>query len=59
MAAKLTVRKELKDTFVDCDFHGASIRVDLATASQEHLTYLKELGADIFETTEKVDKEKK
>ena len=55
--AKLIVRKELENSFVDFERNGMSCRIDLAVATQDQLVILKELGVDVFET-EKPEKAK-
>jgi hypothetical protein len=56
--AKLVVKKELQESFIDFDRNGVSCRVDLAVATQDQLILLKELGIDVFEAPEKLDKAK-
>jgi hypothetical protein len=57
--AKLIVRKEQLESEVHYSYNNYSYKVLLRDATQEQLVILKELGVDIFEAAEKVDKDKK
>ena len=50
--AALKVRKEMLDTEIHIDINGSSVKVVLATASQEQLRMLHEKGVDVFEKKE-------